>query len=127
MPDNDQITDVELRQMADQIEADGLAGRFESVSMLQALYLDRVYEKRQLTAEALINECCLYLGDPEVSRQHPSLMDACDGRPATAAKYVVWLMITAEADGISWSLSAAAGECERAFASLVHGGARLHR
>lgn len=116
---HEDLANDELRQMADEIDVLSNRGAANELSFLQKLYLDRVYEQRQKTTEELFEMAILFLGDPETSKEFPSLMDACDGDPAKAAKYVLWYMICLHADGIEWGLRATAGEVEKAFASMT--------
>lgn len=113
------LANVELQQMAVEIERLGNRGQQNELSFLQALYLDRVYEQRQKTAEQLFEQAILYLGDPETQRELPSLMDACDGDPAKAAKYVLWYMLAMSADGVDWGLGQTAREVDTAFANMT--------
>ncbi len=117
--DNIQIDDLELRSMANEIEADLESGQIQRAQLLQSLYMDRVWEKRQLTCEALVEECQKYLGDPAVAREYPSLMNASDGDLNNAAKYVIWFMLAGAADGYSFGIRFTCGEVEKAFASMT--------
>ena len=120
-------SDTELAQIMAEIDSADGSGDITRSAFLQSLYVDRVYEKRQRAAEELLGACLEYIGRPEVRREHPSLMDACDDDPVTAAKYAIWLMTAMAADGIQRDIKFVLAECESCFADLVHGGARLHR
>lgn len=113
------LASVELQQMADDIERFASRGDENKLSFLQKLYLDRVYEQRQRTTEELFEHAILYLGDPDVNRELGSLMDACDGDPAKAAKYVLWYMLALHNDGVDWGLAQTSREVNRAFASMT--------
>lgn len=125
----DALTDDELRHIAEGIEEAGPQGLGDPTksAVLQALYLDRLHEKRQKALEQIFEEAVFHFGDPNVQRQYPSLCDASEGDPNVMAKYVVWFMLSLGADGIDRDIEHCANECESAFAMLVYGDARLHR
>lgn len=115
----------ELADMSREIESLDMRGEAAQSAVLQSIYLDRVYEGRQRMISDIVNDVVLYLGDPEVMKMYPSLMDAVDGNVAAAAKYVIWIMTVASADGINRGLAFWCREVETCFAKFVHGGESL--
>lgn len=119
------LEDSELQHISDEIMDSAYSGDISKSDVLKDLYLARAAEKRYLDMERLHEAVMMYLGLPEVQRQHPSLADACDGRADIMAKYIIQFMIMLSLDGIDRGIEFCTNEVERAFSRFVYGEARL--